>query len=235
MTHQHTVPFGAFAELGRIKLDQTSLDDVLARVAAAAKQAVPGAGEVSMTLVRERGPYTAACTGELAMRLDERQYEQNGGPCLQAAAEQATISVPDAATDTRWSGWARRAAAAGAGSVLSVGLPIVDEVSGALNIYGRRPAAFDDGAATLARSLAGYAAVALANAYLYHRTADLTRHLQASMAARAVVEQAKGIIMAEQRCTAGAASDVLNRAARDAGREVRDVAEALIARVQRPR
>jgi GAF domain-containing protein len=226
-------PVVAFAELGRTKLSEVSLDDFLGRVAALAQQTLPGADEVSITLVPEQGPYTAVHTGDLALHLDERQYEQLGGPCLQAAAENTTISVPHAAGDTRWSGWALKAAAAGVGSVLAVGLPIIDTVSGALNIYGRRPAAFGGQATLLAQTFASYAAVALANAYLYHSNADLARHLQAAMDSRAVIEQAKGIVMAERRCTADEAFAFLAAVSQETNRKVRDVAATLVAGIHR--
>jgi GAF domain-containing protein len=232
MTHDPVDPLTAFAELGRVKLSETTLDDVLSQVAAVAQRAVPGAADVSITLVRQDGAYTAACTGELALVLDERQYEHERGPCLQAAAERRTISVPDTANDTRWAGWALRAAAAGAGSVLSVGLPMLQDVSGALNIYGRRPAAFNDQAVTLALSFAGYAAVALANAYAYHGAADLARQLQEAMDSRSVIEQAKGIIMAEQRCSPDDAFALLTRISQNSNQKVRDVATALVTRIQ---
>ena len=234
MTHDPIDPLAAFAQLGRVKLGETSLDDVLSRVAAGALQALPGAADVSITLVRPDGPFTAASTGDLALALDERQYEHHRGPCLQAAAEHRTISVPDTASDTRWAGWAPRAAAAGAGSVLSVGLPLLDDVSGALNIYGRRPAAFDDQAVTLAQSFAGYAAVALVNAYAYHNTADLARRLREGMARRAVIEQAKGIIMVERRCSADEAFAFINRIAQNTNRNVREVATALVEGIRLP-
>jgi GAF domain-containing protein len=232
MTQHPIDPLLAFAELGRFKLSETTLDDALDRVATLAQRALPGAGEVSITLVREQGPYTAAFTGDLALQLDERQYEHDRGPCLQAAAEKTTISVPDTATDARWLGWGRRAAEAGAGSVLSVGLPILDDVSGALNIYGLRPNAFDDDAGTVAQTFAGYAAVALANTHLYHSTAELARHLQAAMNSRAVIEQAKGIVIAERRCTPDEAFEFLIKVSQDTNRKLRDVAASLVAGIR---
>jgi GAF domain-containing protein len=231
MTRHSIDPLLAFAEFGRFKLSDTSLDDAMNRVATLAQQALPDADEVSITLVGDHGPYTAAFTGDLALLLDERQYEHHRGPCLQAAAEKTTISVPDTATDTRWAGWAQRAAAAGAGSVLSVGLTILDDISGALNIYGRRPAAFDDDAVPLMQTFASYA-VALANAHLYHSTADLARHLHAAMDSRAVIEQAKGIVIAERRCTPDEAFDFLIKVSQDTNRKLRDVAAALVNGVQ---
>jgi GAF domain-containing protein len=230
MTHHPIDPLVALAELGRMKHSDASLDDVLSRVADLSKATLPGAGEVSITLVRERGPYTAVYTGEMALQLDEWQYEQHGGPCLQAAAEKETVSVPDTRADPRWGDWCARAASAGAGSVLSVGLPILDDVSGALNIYGRTAEAFGDGSVVAARTFADHAAVALANAHLYHSAVDMVRHLQAAMESRAVIEQAKGIIMAERRCTADEAFAVLTRISQDSNRKVREVAAALVAR-----
>jgi AmiR/NasT family two-component response regulator len=86
----------------------------------------------------------------------------------------------------------------------------------------------------LAQAFAAYAAVALANAYVYHSTADLARHLRTAMDSRAVIEQAKGIIMAERRCTADEAFEFLTGVSQETNRKVRDVAAALVAGIQRP-
>jgi GAF domain-containing protein len=232
MAQQSTDPAAAFAEFGRIKLGETDLHGVLTRVAELAQRTLPGADEVSITLVRDGRPYTAAYTGEIALQLDERQYERDAGPCLQAAADKTTVSVPDTASDTRWDSWAPKAAAAGVGSVLSVGLPILESVTGAVNIYGLRPRAFDDDTVQLAQRFAGYATVALANAHLHDSTANLAQHMQAAMESRAVIEQAKGIIMGERRCSADEAFAVLTKISQDSNRKLRDVAAALVARVE---
>jgi GAF domain-containing protein len=235
MSQQPTGIIAAFAELGRIKLGETDLTGVLDRVATLARHTIPGAGEVSITLVPDRGPYTAASTGELALRLDEWQYELGEGPCLTAAAEESTVSVPDLSADTRWPDWADRARTTGAGSSLSVGLPILDDVKGALNLYGDHPAAFDEDAITRAQTFAGHAGIALANAHLYAATANTAQHMQAAMESRAVIEQAKGIIMGERRCTADEAFTILTKVSQDSNRKLRDVAAALVARAQRRR
>lgn len=233
MTQQPLDPTVAFAELGRIKLAETDLDGVLSRVAELAKLTIPEANEVSVTLVRGKGPHTAAFTGELALELDEWQYQQGRGPCLDASAAAATLSVPDMTAEIRWPDWTPRAAAAGARSSLSIGLPVQESVTGALNIYGTKPAAFDDDAITLAQTFAGYADVALANAHLYHATASLAQQMQAAMESRAVIEQAKGILIGERRCTADEAFAVLTKLSQDSNRKLRDVAAALVDRAQR--
>ncbi|MEU0077628.1 GAF and ANTAR domain-containing protein [Micromonospora tulbaghiae] len=235
MTHpttnatEPTDPADAYAELGRIKLGEADLDDVLQRLAELTKRVLPTPVEVSVTLVRGGTAHTAAFTGDVARDLDERQYEQGHGPCLDASASGDVMSVPDLAAEDRWPDWAQRGAKAGVGSSVSIGLPIQEAVVGALNVYALTPHAFDDDdVLTVLQTFAAYAAVALANAHLYDSTATLARQMQEAMANRAVIEQAKGIIMGERRCTPDEAFRILSKVSQDSNRKVRDVARALV-------
>ncbi len=224
----------AFLRIGAIRHGETDLNAVLTRIAGVAKQAIPGTDEVSVTLIRGVEAYTAAYTGDLALKLDEWQYEQGRGPCMDAATTGAIMVVADMEIESRWPEWASRAHAAGAASSLSVGLPIQEALVGALNFYGTARGAFDD-AAAVARQFAGYAAIALANAHLYESTATLAEQMRAAMESRAVIEQAKGIIMGDRRCTADEAFAILAKVSQDSNRKVREVAEALVERaVNRP-
>jgi GAF domain-containing protein len=226
--HRPLDPTDAFAELGRIKLSDTDLDGVLRKIAELSKRAITGVDEASVTLIRGKDAHTAAYTGELALSLDEWQYREGGGPCMEAAKEATTLSVPDLTVDERWPEYTPHALDAGVRSSLSVGLPVQERVSGALNLYARKPAAFDDDAVLLAQTFSGYAAIALANAHLYDATASLAKHMQAAMEHRAVIEQAKGIIMAERRCSPDEAFKILSKLSQDRNRKLRDIAAALV-------
>lgn len=230
--HQPLDPLEAFAELGRIKLSDTDLTGVLTKVAELAKVTVSGAHEVSVTLVRGSGAHTAAYTGDLALTLDEWQYREGGGPCLDAAAAAGTVSVPDLTVDNRWPVYLRRAMEAGVRSSLSVGLPVHELVTGALNIYAIKPDAFDEDSVLVAQTFSGYAAVALANAHLYDTTATLALQMSAAMEHRAVIEQAKGVLIAERHCTPQEAFTILAKLSQDSNRKLRDVAAALITGAQ---
>ena len=72
--------------------------------------------------------------------------------------------------------------------------------------------------------------MALANAHLYESTATLARQMQEAMRSRAVIEQAKGIIMGQRRCSAEEAFTLLAKLSQDSNRKLREVAEALVAR-----
>jgi GAF domain-containing protein len=173
-------------------------------------------------------------TGELARALDEVQYERGYGPCLDASASACTMSVPEMSSEGRWPDWAARCVEAGVNSSLSIGLPVEEAVTGALNVYATKPNAFDDGAVVLAQTFAEYAAVALANAHLYDATTTLAEHMRTAMESRAVIEQAKGIIMGDRRCTADEAFRILAKLSQDTNRKLRDVAAALVAQAAAP-
>jgi GAF domain-containing protein len=235
MTHVEPMdPYEAFAELGRIKLADVNVDILLDKIAQLAKRAIPGASEVSVTLLHGDDPHTAAYTGELALKLDEVQYERGHGPCLDASTSTASLSVPDTSSEERWPDWARNAQQAGAHSSLSIGLPVHEKVTGALNIYATKPHAFDDDAIAIAQTFAGFAAVGLANAHLYQTQATLAGHMQKAMESRAVIEQAKGILMGSRRCTAEEAFAILSKLSQESNRKVRDVATALVNQATAP-
>jgi GAF domain-containing protein len=229
MSQPLTDPSDAFAELGRIRLDETSLDEMLERVAGLAVRCVPGARDVSVTLVRGRKGQTLVSTSDVVRDLDGWQYEHGRGPCLDASASGDSISVPEMATERRWPAWADRAQTAGVGSSLSIGLPIQESVVGALNVYADAAHAFDLAAIAVAEDFAAYAAVAVANAHSYDSVATLAEQMQEAMRGRAVIEQAKGIIMGDRRCSPQEAFALLSKISQDTNRKVREVAEALVA------
>lgn len=224
----------AFAALGRILLGEERLDAVLQRVAEAAKQATPAAAYVSITLLDPRATgsgeprvRTVAFTSELCLELDERQYESGRGPCLDAAASGATIAVASA-TDEQYPHFSRAASARGVRHVLALGLPIAQRTVGALNLYGLQDP-FSAADVAVAESFAGVAAVAVANAALYDSTADLAENLQVAMRSRAVIEQAKGVLMAERGVGADDAFELLRVASRHTNRKLRDIAVDVVA------
>jgi len=223
-----TQPQAAFEELARITLSDHSLESVMQKVAALAKVTISGASEVSVTFVEDEGARTVASTGELAVALDERQYERGHGPCLDSIAGREPMRIDSMREELRWPDWTPRARAHGAGSSLSMPVPVQREVAAAVNIYSTAEHAFDDASVELASTFAAYAGVALANMHLYEAQGRVAEQLQQAMQSRAVIEQAKGILMAQKHCTAQEAFDLLVGASQRSNRKLRDVAQSLV-------
>ena len=225
----------ALSALATITLSDHSFADVLQKISELAKTVVPGASEVSMTLLEGDEARTIACTGELAEQLDERQYERGYGPCMAAASTGAVVRIDDMATEKRWAGWVKAASTAGAQSSLSLPVPVLREVSAAMNIYSTEPHAFDEESETLATTFSSYAGVALANAHLFEAQARVAAQLQEAMTSRAVIDQARGIIMADRRCTADEAFNVLVELSQRSNKKLRVIAQALVDETARSR
>jgi len=220
----------ALEQLGRMSLRELSMDSLLQSVADLSKLVMPGNTETSVLLLVKDHPTTVVWTGQLAVALDERQYERGHGPCLHAARTGELTEIADTRTDRRWPDYQPRAVEAGNLSSLSVPLAIDkdEQVSGALNIYARQPDAFDQNSRAVATRFGPYAAVAAGNLYAYQSARDTAANLQAALASRAVIDQAKGVLIERYKLTPDQAFQLLAQASMNANRKVRDIADELV-------
>ena len=227
----------ALEQLGRLSLRELSMDSLLQTVADLSRTAMPGRPETSVLLLVGDRPTTVVHTGQLALDLDETQYERGSGPCLHAARTGELTEIADTRTDRRWQDYTRRAAAHG--NLSSLSLPLVIDaaarVTGALNVYSREPAAFDEGSREVATRFAPYAAVAAGNLYAYQSARAMADDLQSALESRAVVDQAKGMLMERYRLTPERAYQVLAQASMKDNKKLRQVAEELVRTGQLPR
>jgi GAF domain-containing protein len=221
----------ALIALAGITLGDSSLDAVLQRTCGVTKSAIAGAEEVSVTLLAADGPRTVASSGPLALRLDESQYAAGSGPCIEAAQRGEPVLVADTRRDTQWPSYAEAADAVGVRASMSVPLRGDEGVSAALNIYASNPDQFDADDVTDAVELARFAGIVFTNAEQYFRAKMLAEQMEGAMRTRAVIEQAKGIVMAQERCTADEAFDILVRLSQSTHRKLREVAVSLVEQI----
>ncbi len=228
------LPPGA-AELARIPVTETSHRALLQLVAELAITSVPAAVDSSISRPeRDRG-VTVAATGEVPRQVEAQQFADGDGPCHAAAREQVLVHVEDTRTDQRWPHSAAVARDAGTLSMLSVPMQLTAESHGSLNLYADSANAFDAAAAEVAQAFASYAGVVVTNAHAYDSARELAENLQRAMESRSTIEQAKGIIMAERRCSADDAFQVLVTLSQQTNRKLRDVAAALVEEASSPR
>jgi GAF domain-containing protein len=220
----------ALERLGRLSLRELSMESLLQQVAELSKTVMPGNPEASVLLLVKDKPTTVVSTGQLATDLDERQYERGHGPCLHAARTGELTEIADTRTERRWPDYTPRAAEHGNLSSLSIPLTIDEEgqVSGALNIYAREPDAFDEDTRDAATGFAPYAAIAVANMHVYESARNMADNLQIALETRAVIDQAKGILMERYKLTADRAFQMLSRASMNSNRKLRDIADDLV-------
>jgi GAF domain-containing protein len=220
-------PQAALDQLGSLDLSEHSLHSMLQNVADLTTQVMPGEVEASVSLLVADKATTLVYTGQLALDLDERQYERGYGPCLHAASTGEQVEISDTRTETRWAGYMRAAAERGCRSSLSLPLGSPERLAAGLNIYAREPAAFDEEARRSAERFARFAGVAVANMHAFQNARELADNLQRALESRAVIDQAKGILMERHKLTADQAFTLLAQASMGTNRKLRDVAEHL--------
>lgn len=229
---EHPTMQSALQALARLTLAQPSMEAVLEESTALAKRLVPHADDVSVTL-HERRPVTVAASGPLAERSDAAQYDVGQGPCLEALSQRITVVIPDQATDDRWPRYSPRALAIGVGSSVSVPLTVEGACIGACNVYSSRAAAFDADLLPMIEGVAGYITLVLNNAALYFDASTRAEQMAEAMSSRAVIEQAKGILMAVNGCDADAAFQRLVATSQRSHKKLRDVAGEIVAETVR--
>jgi GAF domain-containing protein len=216
------------AALSRLVVADRPLQEVLDDIVGIARQAMPGSEATSITLIRREHSFTAAFAGQMAIDADELQYQRGYGPCMDAARAGQMFLVRDMRMEDRWPDYAQHAAANGVRSSLSVPLPFQEATIGALNNYSTHVDAFGEEDITLGQEVAGWVAVAVGNAHHAARTAEDLADMRAAMVARAVIEQAKGILMERHKITEDDAFRVLARASQTTNRKLRVVADRLV-------
>jgi putative methionine-R-sulfoxide reductase with GAF domain len=189
----------------------------------------PGAEACGLTLEQAGRGQTVTYSGELAARGDEHQYEVDDGPCLQALRSGEVVTVADMAEERRWGSYPQLAVEAGVRSSLSLPLTVGERGRGALNLYASHPHAFTDTDVLAGQSWAGQASGALSVAWRMAEREAAVGHLTEGMATRQVIGQAVGLLMAQRRCTAEEAFELLKGASQRGNEKLRDVAARMIA------
>jgi GAF domain-containing protein len=136
--------------------------------------------------------------------------------------------VEDMRCEQRWPDYARHVAAQGVLSSLSVPLPLQGVTIGALNNYAARSGSFGQTDIAVGQEVAAWVALAVGNADMVARSVDDLAGMRAAMATRAVIEQAKGILMERHKYTEDQAFTELSRASQNMNIKLRDVADELV-------
>jgi transcriptional regulator with GAF, ATPase, and Fis domain len=215
-------------ELQNVLLGTESIEKFVQELVVQAARLIADSLSCAITLNRAGRMSTVACSDELATQVNDLQYQLGEGPCLAALADASPMRVDDTAVEDRWPRFGRAAADRGVRSALSLPLCAQDETIGALNLYALARSAFGEAETRKAEMFAENAAGALALGLRLVSYAALTDQLRESLASRAVIDQAVGIIMAQDRCGQDKAFSVLRTASQNRNLKLRQVAQEIV-------
>lgn len=213
----------ALTQLCRLGAGDGDLAGLLRQVADLAVRA-NAARAASVILGDPADPVLLVSTSPLAQSADGAQYMSGTGPIFEAYRDAAVAGSvggpsrpgtnPVGEIDSR------------AGAQLAMPLMIDDRPAGVFMLYGHdrqdpqitdRLAPFVVGAATLVRDNRAMTQLRLAE-----------EQLREALSSRAVIDQAKGMIMVKRRCTADEAFEILVELSNATNRKLRELAAAFV-------
>ena len=139
------------------------------------------------------------------------------------------MRIDDLHSERRWPRWREAVAGLGLRSVLSAPLMVGDESIGAIKVYSRDVAAYDERAEHLLTLFAQEAAILLANMRSLQDAQQLSAQLKEALTSRDVIGQAKGILIARGAAGEEAAFGMLVSASQRSNVKLHEVARQLVA------
>lgn len=223
----------AVEDLGHEAAELLSLTGIgearsLNKLAELAVKQVPGCSGAHATVWRDRELVSMAATHPDTADLTDLQLKLGSGPLITAAYDGVGVSCPDTLTETRWPEWAEEALRRGVRCSVHLvrKLPPMTLV---LSLFGVRPGLLDAEAAPIAQTLTAFGSAMLANTMAYGEAQRTATQLKDSVAARAITDQAKGVLMHALGCDAEDALKHLRRESQRRHVKVTQVAAEVIA------
>jgi hypothetical protein len=216
------------ADLAQLLLDDDGSDGPLAQLTALALELIPGSAAAGVIAAGEMN-WALTESAPIVAELSRMQLQSGDGPVVEAIRYGEARRIDDTRTEQRWPAASSAMVDAGFGSCLVLPLRTNRQPGGAVVVYGQAPDAFAGSGHDIALLFAAQGGVAIRNASAYRNCRQLVANLQAALEYRAVIEQAKGILVAEYGCHPEIAFKELSKLSQNTNRKVRDIAADLVA------
>lgn len=188
---------------------------------------VPGcSGATAMLTEDGEAKLTAASHPDLS-ELDEVQHASQRGPAVDALAEGRQVNCADTLTDTRWPEYTSRALAIGVRSSVTL-VHLSGPLALTLSLYATRPRVLDPDRVPIGELLMAFGSAVVRNTSSYDAAQRTARQLTEGADSRAVVDQAKGILMVGLSCSADEALRRMREISQSSHLKVTEVARRII-------
>jgi GAF domain-containing protein len=218
----------ALHELGKLRFGEMRVEDAMREIVQTTHTIFDVDGAGLMLADAEHHLRNVAVSDERMGRLEELQVRHHEGPCIAAFDDKALVAAQDLADEYRWPTFSDAAVAQGIRAVLASPLPYNQDAVGVVAVLSedRRPWAAEAELALLA--FTDLAALLIASMMIGQQHSELAAQLQSALNSRAVIEQAKGVLIGQQGLSAHAAYEQLRAQARAERRKLVAVSADLV-------
>jgi GAF domain-containing protein len=218
----------ALDELGRLRFGDMRVEEAMRQIVQVTHTifSVDGAG--LMLADADHHLRNAAVSDDRMGHLEELQIRYQEGPCITAFDDKVLVGAEDLTSDLRWPSFNGAAVGCGVRAVLASPIPYDQDAVGVVAVLSeeRRPWSAEAELALLA--FTDLAALLIATMMMGERQTMLAAQLQGALNSRAIIEQAKGVLIGRQGLSAHAAYEKLRVQARAERRKIAIVSAELV-------
>jgi GAF domain-containing protein len=218
----------ALGELGDLRFGETDVDEAMHRIVRTTHAIFDVDGAGLMLVDEDQVLRNAAVSDDRLARLENLQVEHGEGPCISAFDDKELVCAEDLATETRWPSFCPAALDAGVAAVLASPIPFNQAAIGVVAVLSEDARPWSPEAELALMAFTDLAALMIASVMHGQRQSTLVTELESALDSRAVIEQAKGILAAQEQLSLRQAYERLRAKARAERRRLRDVSAELV-------
>jgi ANTAR domain-containing protein len=208
----------------------TSIEGYLQAATDMTAETLEVVGSYSLCTSLYGNPVTVGTSDRAAWEADQVEFDTEDGPCVDALRTGAVFAAIDLAEERRWPAWSAVATLLGFQSAGGIPAEISPGHRIALNMYAPTPNAYDAEITHRATLYLEEIARTIPAAVRLFEADERISQLEQALASRSTIDQALGVLMAQNKCAPDVAFGILRRASQNRNVKLRDVAATIIER-----
>jgi GAF domain-containing protein len=218
----------ALTELGKLRFGEMRVEDAMHEIVQTTHAifAVDGAG--LMLADAEHQLRNVAVSDDRLRHLEELQIRHHEGPCIAAFDDKELVGAEDLKQDARWPLFSAAAVDRGVRAVLASPLPYNQDAVGVVTVLSEQAHPWSAEGELALLAFTDLAALLIASMMQGQQQSELAAQLQTALDSRAIIEQAKGVLIGQQGMSARAAYEQLRAQARSQRRKLAAVSAEVV-------
>lgn len=218
----------ALDELGRLRFGEMGVQEAMHQIVETTHTifSVDGAG--LMLADAEHHLRNAAVSDDRMRRLEELQIRHQEGPCVTAFEDKVLVGAEDLTEDPRWPLFNTAAVEQKVRAVLASPIPYNQDAVGVVAVLSEERHPWSAEAELALLAFTDLAALLIASMLMGEQQTALAVQLQGALNSRAIIEQAKGVLIGQQGISAHAAYEKIRAQARAERRKIAVVSAELV-------
>jgi GAF domain-containing protein len=218
----------AMTELGRLRFGEMKVEDAMHEIVRSTHAIFDVDGAGLMLADADHHLRNVAVSDDRLAHLEELQIQHREGPCVAAFEDKELVGAEDLTREARWPLFCAAAVERGVRAVLASPLPYNQDAVGVVAVLSedQHPWSAEGELALLA--FTDLAALLIASMMQGQEQSELAAQLQSALNSRAVIEQAKGVLIGREGLSAREAYEKLRAQARSERRKLSAVSADVV-------